>query len=349
MKSHSLVLLGLLAFVALADEKPDPRQKNSAYFRTVPPTAAVALDPRIKAMVDEWARAKPIEKMTPADARRLVQERLGKVPRLNEPVGLVEDRAIPCPAGNLTLRVYTPEGKGPFPILLYIHGGGWTTGSLDTHDDLCRSLCHRAGCLVASVAYRLSPETKYPGPLEDCYAALQWCASHAAQLGGDGKRLAVAGDSAGGHLSACLALYARDQKGPPLVFQLLIYPVINYAFDTVSYHQNAVGYGLTRERMIYYWNNYLRSPEDAADPHACPLRARDLAGLPPALIITAEFDPLRDDGEAYAARLKRSGVPVQCVRYLDMNHGFIQFGAVYERSKHGLDTVATALKEAFAR
>src|SRR5205823_14640669 len=138
------------------------------------------------------------------------------------------------------------------------------------------SMCHAGKCLGASVAYRLAPETRFPGPLEDCYAALRWCADHARDIGGDGKRLALAGDSAGGHLSACLALYARDHKGPRLAFQLLIYPVTNHGFDTASYHQNAVGYGLTRERMIYYWKNYLRTPADGDNPYASPLNAREL-------------------------------------------------------------------------
>jgi acetyl esterase len=346
MKRFSL-FVPLLAFASFPQVSRTSAEEPAGYFRTVPPTQRAALEPALKASLAELSRATPIEKMTPAEARRVTEERIAKIPKLHEAVGRVDDRSIPGPASKIPVRIYTPEGKGPLPILLYIHGGGWTVGSLDTHDDLCRSLCHRGGCVVVSVGYRLAPETKFPGPLEDCYAALQWCAAHAADLDGDGKRLAVAGDSAGGHLSACLALYARDNKGPPLVCQVLVYPVINHAFDTASYHQNATGYGLTRDRMIYYWNNYLRSPEDADNAHACPLRARDLRGLPPALIVTAEFDPLRDDGEAYAARLQRSGVSVECVRYLDMNHGFLQFGAVYRQSKHGLDLIAAALKKAF--
>jgi acetyl esterase len=342
------LLLALAALAMFVEEQPSASQESS-YFRTVPPTSTPALDPGLKAGLEKLARARPIEKMTPAEARRAMESGVAKLPKLREPVAGVADRSVPGPAGKVPVRIYTPEGKGPFPILLYLHGGGWTVGSLDTHDDLCRSLCHRAGCTVVSVAYRLSPEVKFPGPLEDCYAALEWCAAHGKDLGGDPKRIAVAGDSAGGHLSACLALYARDKKGPPLVYQVLIYPVINYGFDTASYHQSATGYGLTRDRMIHYWHNYLRSPEDAESPHACPLRAKDLTGLPPALIITAEFDPLRDDGEAYAARLKHSGVAVECVRYLDMNHGFLQLAAMYRQSRDGLDCVAKALKGAFSR
>src|SRR5262249_21263393 len=158
--------------------------------------------PALKTPLEELARAKPIEKMTPAEARRVTEERLTKIPKLRESVASVEDRSIPGSAGKIPLRIFTPEGQGPFSVLLYIHGGGCTVGSLDTHDDLCRSLCHRVSCLVVSVGYRLAPEVKFPGPLEDCYAALRWCAEHGADLGGDVKRLAVAGDSAGGHLSA---------------------------------------------------------------------------------------------------------------------------------------------------
>lgn len=162
-------------------------------------------------------------------------------------------------------------------------------------------------------------------------------------------RLAVAGDSAGGNLAAGLALYARDKKGPALAYQALIYPATNAGFDTTSYHQNAVGLGLTRDRMIYYWKNYLSSADDADNSYACPLRAKDLRGLPPALIVTAEFDPLRDDGEAYAARLHRAGVAVQCVRYRAMIHGFLHFGAGFERSRQGLDQLADAIKTRVAR
>jgi acetyl esterase len=255
---------------------------------------------------------------------------------------------VPGPAGDVPIRVYTPAGTAPFPILLYIHGGGWVIGSRDSHDDLCRSLCHRAGALVVSVEYRRSPEHKFPAALEDCYAALSWCARHATGRG-DGSRLAVAGDSAGGNLSAALTLYARDQGGPPLRLQVLIYPVTNCGFDTASYHENAEGFGLMRDAMIHYWNCYLAKPEDGRNPYASPLQAADLRGLPPALIQTAQYDVLRDDGEAYAARLRRAGVPVRCTRYLAMVHGFIQFGGAYEHGRVGVQEIAEALREAFGR
>jgi acetyl esterase len=344
-----LALVGTLVFAALAAEKPAAVEAGSPYLTTFPPTRAVALDPKLKADLEAVARVTPVERMSPAEARSTVSARIAKVPRLNEPVAGVEDRQVPGPAGKVPVRLYIPDGRRPFPVLLYLHGGGWTVGGLDTHDDLCRSLCHRAGCLVVSVAYRLAPEAKFPAAVEDCYTALRWCAAHAGGVGGDPKRLAVAGDSAGGNLTAALALYTRDKGGPTLTQQVLIYPVTNHAFDTASYHQNATGFGLSRERMVWYWNNYLSKPEDGTNPYASPLQAKDLAGLPPALILTAEFDPLRDDGEAYAARLRHAGVAVHCTRYLEMNHGFLHFGAVYDQAKHGLEEVAAALRKAQAK
>lgn len=333
----------VLAVAAWAEEKP------VRYFITVPPTRSVPLDPKLKDALEAANTLPPLEKMTAVEARAAIEERLAKIPKLNEKVAHVDNRQIPGKDGMIPVRIYTPEGKRPFPTLLYIHGGGWTVGSLDTHDDLCRSICHRAHCLVVSVGYRLAPETKFPGALDDCYAALEWCAKHATEFGGDSKRLAIAGDSAGGHLTACTSLYARDHKGPKIVQQVLIYPVTNHAFDTASYHQNATGYGLNRVRMMWYWNHYLAKPEDGKSPYASPLQAKDLRGLPPAFILTAEFDPLRDDGEAYAARLHNAGVPVQCRHYLDMNHGFLQFGASYAQAKHGLQAVADSLQQAFGK
>jgi acetyl esterase len=234
-------------------------------------------------------------------------------------------------------------------MLIFIHGGGWLVGSLDSVDDVCRSFCSRGGVVVVSVDYRLTPEHKFPAALEDCFAVLEWCGKNGAEIGGDPKRLAVAGDSAGGNLSAATALYARDKSGPPLALQVLIYPVTNHHFDTTSYHQFATGYGLTRQAMMYYWQIYLAKPEDGRSPYASPLQAKDLKGLPPALILTAQYDVLRDDGEAYAIRLHQAGVPVECTRYQTLNHGFIRNGAGNADAKRGVQQVADALKKAFAK
>lgn len=318
------------------------------YLSTFPALKSVPLDAQVAADLQARAGATPFYKMPLAEGRAAFDAMMATAPKLGDPVARVEDHAIPGPAGTLPIRVYTPAGMAPFPVLLYIHGGGWVIGSRDSHDDLCRSLCNRAGAVVVSVDYRRAPEHKFPAALEESYLALKWCASGAGGLG-DGVRLAVAGDSAGGNLSAALSLYSRDQGGPPLRLQVLIYPATNYAFDTASYHKYAEGFGLLRDAMIYYWNSYLARPADGHNPYASPLQAADLRGLPPALIQTAHFDVLRDDGEAYAARLCRSGVPVRCTRYLAMNHGFVQFGGAYEHGRVAVQEIADALREAFNR
>jgi acetyl esterase len=342
----SLAFLGVLAL--LAPGADDAKLAAPArYFSTYPPTPETPLEPRVQDFLKAIPRVTNLETQSVADLREQSRKFIERVPKLDEAVAKVDDRQIPGPAGSVPVRVYTPEGTGPFPILLYLHGGGWVRGGLDNYNDLCRSLAHRAGCLVVSVAYRLAPETKFPGAVEDCFAALQWCAQHGEELNGDGKRLAVAGDSAGGNLSAALALYSRDKKGPPLALQVLIYPVLHRDFDTISYHDFAEGYGLSRNHMKYYWKQYLPKPEDARNAYAAPLAAEDVKGLPPALILAAQYDVLRDEAEAYAARLHRAGVPVHCTRYLGLAHGFISLGGMLEQSKHGLDEIAGALRKAF--
>jgi acetyl esterase len=269
------------------------------------------------------------------------------LPKLNEPVGRVADRTVSGPHGAIPVRVYSPADPGPSLILIYVHGGGWVMGSLDTHDDCCRSLCHRAGAVVISVGYRLSPEHRYPVAIDECVAVMNWVAAAASELGGDGNRIAVAGDSAGGNLVAALTLRLRDEGGPMPGFQVLICPALNYGFDTASYHELAEGFGLNRTEMMYYWDQYLADPADGSSLYASPLRAGDLRGLPPALIITAGFDPLHDEGEAYAARLARAGVPVRLTRYSAMNHGFILRAGIVEQGRRGLDEIAAALRGAW--
>ncbi len=268
----------------------------------------------------------------------------------NEPVGRIENRAVPGPAGEIPVRIYQPAGGiGPHPLAVYFHGGGWVLGTLDTHDDVCRTLANRSGALVVSVEYRRAPEYRFPAPLEDCVSAVRWCALRGAEIGGDGARVAVVGDSAGGNLAGAVALRFRDEKGPALALQVLIYPVTDLAFETASYREYAVGFGLTRGMMRYFWKSYLQSPADGGGAYASPLRAASLSGLPPALILTAQYDVLRDEGEAYAARLAQAGVPTRCTRYLDMNHGFIQLAALCEPALLGLEEAADALRAAFAR
>jgi acetyl esterase len=309
------------------------------YLATYPATTSVPLDAQVAADLRARADMLPFFRMPPKEARSAFEGLAALAPKLNEPVAQVEDRQVPGPCGHVGLRIYTPVGGERRATLLYLHGGGWVFGSVRSHDDMCRSLCHRAGVTVVSVNYRLAPEHKFPAALDDCYAAFEWVAQ---QPGGN--RLAVAGDSAGGNLSAALALCARDRGGPPLRVQVLIYPVINHNLDTASYHECAEGYGLLRDAMRYFWDSYLPRPSDALNPYASPLQAPSVAGLPPALIQTAHFDVLRDDGEAYAARLRRAGVPVQCTRYLAMHHGFVQFAGQYEHGRVALQEIADAIR-----
>jgi acetyl esterase len=208
----------------------------------------------------------------------------------------------------------------PAPVVVYLHGGGWVLCGLETHDTGCRTLADRLGAVVISVDYRRAPEDQFPAAAEDSYAATVWAAGQARELGGDPARMVVAGDSAGGNLAAAVALMARDRGGPAIAYQLLVYPVIDVARNTMSYRENATGYYLTAQHMQWYWEQYL-GPADGHDPYASPIYA-DLAGLPPALIVTAEHDPLRDEGEAYAEALQRAGVDATARRYAGMFHGF---------------------------
>jgi acetyl esterase len=269
-------------------------------------------------------------------------------PALNPtPVGRVEDRRIPGPAGEIPVRIYTPEGSGPFPLIAFFHGGGFVLCSLETHDELCRAMCRDAGAVVVSVDYRLAPEAKYPAAADDCYAATAWCAAHAAELGADAARLVVAGDSAGGNLAAVTALRARDLGAPRIRHQVLIYPATHCDFDTPSYRENAQGYFLTADAMRWFWAHYLENPAQASEPYACPAHAADLKGLPPATVITAEYDPLRDEGEDYAAQLRAAGVPVVLKRYDGMIHGFVSMGDVFDDARAAQRLIAEQLRAAW--
>jgi acetyl esterase len=262
-------------------------------------------------------------------------------------VAAVKDLEVPGPAGGIPVRVYRPSEESDLPVLVYLHGGGWAICSIETHDVTCRELANGAGCVVVSVEYRLAPEHRFPAAVEDCYAALGWVAGHAASLGGDPARLAVGGDSAGGNLAAVVALLARERGGPRLCHQLLVYPITDHAFDTTSYRENAEGPLLTRETMRGFWGLYLAREEDGRNPLASPLRAPDLAGLPSAHVITAEYDPLRDEGEAYAKRLAAAGVPVVQRRYDGMIHGFFGFTAQIDRAGEAVADAARELRRGF--
>jgi len=244
------------------------------------------------------------------------------------------------------LRLYVPEGTGPFPAIVYFHGGGWVLGSVETHDALCRRLANAAACVVASVDYRRSPEAKFPEPLQDCYAATSRIAKQAEQFGIDAERIAVAGDSVGGNLAAAVALMARDKGGPAIHFQLLIVPVLSHDFGSGSYNEFAEGFALTKATMEWFWEQYLTAAEDGRNPLASPLLAEDLHGLPPAHVVTAEYDVLRDEGEAYVARLKEAGVRTTHRRYDGMIHGFMHFAGVFDVGKQSVLDVAAVLRNA---
>jgi acetyl esterase len=304
------------------------------------------LDPQAQKVVDTIAalNLKPIKDSTPTEARESMRTRtagLGPV----EDVPAVADHRVPVQGGEITVRVYSPAGHGPHPVLVFYHGGGWVIGDLYTHDGLCRSIVNAAGCAVAAVDYRLAPEFKYPVAVDDGYAGLKWVVASAPRLGLDPARVAVGGDSAGGNLAAAMTLLARERHGPRILLQVLIYPVTNHDFGTASYRENATGYMLTTEDMRWFWRHYLAREEQGREPSASPLRAASLADLPPALVMTAGCDPLRDEGEAYAARLRDAGVPVTLAQYPGMFHGFIRMTRILDQAKAGLDEIAGALRK----
>jgi acetyl esterase len=280
------------------------------------------VDPQIQALLDQGTGVPATHTLSVPDARAQYEARIA-IMAPPASVGSVAERSIPGPGGDLRLRIYQPVGKGPFPLLAFFHGSGFVLCSLDTHDGMCRNLCAGAGCVVVSVDYRLAPEHKFPAGLDDCVCATRWVADHVSELNGDATRLAVGGDSAGGNLAAATALRIRDEGGAALRGQLLIYPVTDYHTPgTQSYHENAEGYGLTRDTMRWFWDHYLGDPADAAHPYASPLRASDFSDLPTALVVTAEYDPLRDEGEHYGEKLRAAGTSCVVSRWHGMNHGF---------------------------
>jgi len=265
------------------------------------------------------------------------------------PVARVEERTIPGPAGPIRLRLYWPNGSGPVPAIAYYHGGGHVIGSLDTHDLIARNLCAGAAALVASVDYRMGPEHRFPAAVEDSFAALEWLYANAADLGTDPNRLGVHGDSAGANLAAVVALMARDAGGPQLRLQSLVYPVADYTLSGASYETFAEGYGLlTRAAMQWFQQHYLRAPADAEDWRASPIKAPSLAGVAPAIVVTAECDVLHDDGESYAAALRGAGVAVEYREYPGMIHGFFGMVPIVDDAMHAQRVVAAAFARAFA-
>ncbi len=303
----------------------------------------MTLDPQVKRLLEKIAteNAPDWHGMTPEEGRQALAG-FGKLYGEREEVAAVEDRII---KNGVRLRVYKPAAEEPTAVVVYFHGGGWVLGDLDTHDTMCRSLTNRTKAAIVSVDYRLSPEFKFPSGLEDCYSAVTYVYKNAASLGVDPDRLAVVGDSAGGNLAAAVTLLARDRKNLPIRFQGLICPVMDFAMDTNSYRIFAKGFGLTRASMQWFWQQYLKSDDQGKLPLASPLQASDLSGLPPTLIVAAQYDILRDEAEKYANQLQNANVPIDFRCYEGMVHGFVQFGGVIDLALQAIDEIGAVIQK----
>ncbi len=299
------------------------------------------VDPAIQGMLSLLAsmNGRTLAEGTPQEGRAMFRMLTtgGRSPERVVPVRATEDRVVPGATGDLPARVYRPDADGPVPTVVFFHGGGFVIGDLETHDNQCRTVCRAVGAVVLSVGYRLAPEAPFPAAVEDAVAATRWAADHVGELGADAGRLVVAGDSAGGNLAAVVAQVARDAGGPPLAAQLLVYPATDFAGEHASRTENAEGYFLTVSDMEWFGGHYAGTHEDLADPRLSPLRAADLSGLPPAVVVTAEFDPLRDEGEAYARALEAAGTPVVLRRYDGMIHGFFDLGALSPAAQQAVE------------
>lgn len=306
------------------------------------------LHPQVEALRRELLAAgiRPVHELTVAEAREAERKELRPV--LVDPVAEVVDRAVPGPAGEIAVRVYRPHIPEPCPALVYFHGGGWVLGSLDAVDAVCRTLANTAACAVVSVAYRRAPEHPFPAGLEDCFAAARWVVEDGGEHGLDGARLAVGGASAGGNLAAAVTLLARERGGPAFVFQLLVYPPLDHRAETASLRLRLPQPFFSGEDLAWCWRRYLADEKAGANPLASPLRAVDLQGLPPALVITAELDPLRDEAELYAARLREANVPVQLARFDGVPHGFFSLADRLDAAAEAQSLAAAALRNAFA-
>ncbi len=304
------------------------------------------LDPKVREFLDQAAAAgfPPTHTLSPAEARELMVKRRAMLDATPEPVARIEDRAIPGPSGEIPVRVYAPSADDALPVLVFFHGGGWVIGSIESHDATCRALASASGCAVASVEYRLAPESSFPAAPEDCYAATKWLVENASPLGVDGDRVAVAGDSAGGNLAAVVALMARDRGGPEISYQVLIYPAVDVEGDYRSRDENAEGYFLTVRAMKWFYGHYIQDESDAKDWLASPFLADDHSGLPPAIIVTAGYDPLRDEGEAYAQKLREAGVEVKLSRYDSTIHGFASMIGALDDARKSIEEMGQELR-----
>jgi acetyl esterase len=309
------------------------------------------LHPQIERVLKIVAESgqKPIEALTPVEARIQMEETARSRKAEPLPTARIENRTIPGPAGEIPVRLYWPNATGPLPAIAYYHGGGHVIGSLDTHDLIARNICSLAQALVLSVDYRMGPEYRFPAAVEDSFAALQWLHDNAASLGADPQLLGVHGDSAGANLAAVMALMARDAGGPELRLQSLVYPISDYALVGDSFEKFAEGYGLlTRAAMVWFQQHYLRSAADAADWRASPIKAASLAGVAPAIVVTAQCDVLHDDGANYAEALRGAGVPVEYREYAGMVHAFFGMVPAVDDALNAQRAVGAAFRNAFA-
>jgi acetyl esterase len=316
----------------------------------------VPLEPRLLELRNQFldSGSRPLYTLTVAEARAADLATIKGAEGPPEPVAGVIETTVPGPGGPIPVRVHLPAAPGPLPVLVYLFGGGWVLGSLETSDGTCRRLANRVGCATVSVGYRLAPEHKFPAALLDCQTVLRWVAAAdglQTAVGPDTtldrSRVAVAGDSAGGNLAAALSLLARDEGGPQICAQVLVYPNTDHEADTASMRENTDPAFFNRRSVAWYWGHYLGRTEDGASPLASPARADDLSGLPPALVVTAEYDPLRDEGEHYARRLARAGVEVEVERYGGMVHGFFTMTGRFEASVRAVERVSAYLRRSF--
>jgi len=308
----------------------------------------MAVDPQVAFVLDLIVKSgRPAyNTLSPKEARQLFRETRPASTPQPPAIGTVRDLS----ADGVPVRVYRPAGVPDatrLPALVFFHGGGWVIGDLETHDTLCRQLTAEAGITVVAVDYRLAPEHKFPASADDAWTATKWVAAHAGELGVDAAKLAVGGDSAGGNLAAVVALQARDAGAPKISLQVLLYPVTDVGAETQSYRDLADGYMLTREGMRWFIAHYLGKPQDAEDWRASPIRATSFAGVAPALVITAGYDPLRDEGDAYAQKLRAAGVNVDHVSFGGMVHGFIPMGKLIDTGNRAVTLIAGSLRHAF--
>jgi acetyl esterase len=309
------------------------------------------LDPQVAAVLERIRQAGNPQywEMTPHQAREWHNRKAGLLDIKPEPVHEVVDRAVPGPQAEIPVRVYTPRASdSALPVLVWLHGGGHVVGSLDSYDAVCRKLALSADCIVLSVGYRLAPEHKFPAGVIDSFAALQWAAAHASEFGGDASRVAIGGDSAGANLAAVCAILARDAGAPALCFQLLVYPRTAADEESASHYAFAEGFNLTRKTILWFHDHYRASPQDRNDFRYAPLVCRDLSRLPPSLIIIGEFDPLRDDGIAYARRLEAAANEVTLSDYPGMIHPFFSMGGAIDAGRVAMVEASQALRRAFA-